>query len=126
MAASGMLPGLNRMLEDADRAAYADVEAAVENADTVRDAVEAIGILDTLETDVADEARAVLDAIPPAVDEAIIAALENAFERGMSVILEWVQGERGTIEVHVSEEEFRDGVRVRLAVVSPDGAAFLV
>jgi hypothetical protein len=126
MVASGMLPGLNRMLEDADLAAYADVEAAVESADTVRDAVEAIGILDALEADVADEARAVLDAIPPAVDEAIIAALENAFERGVSVILEWVEGERGTIEVHVSEEEYRGGVRVRLVVVSPDGATFLV
>jgi hypothetical protein len=126
MAASGMLPGLNRMLEDADLAAYADVEAAVENADTVRDAVEAIGILDALEADAADEARALLDAIPPSVDEAIIAALENAFERGVSVVVEWVEGDRGTIEVHVSEEPYGAGVRVRLAVVSPDGATFLV
>ncbi len=83
MAAAGMLPVLNRMLEDADLEAYADIEAAVEAADTVRDAVESIGILDALEPDVAEEARAVLDAIPPAVDEAIIAALENAFERGL-------------------------------------------
>ncbi len=126
MAASGMLPGLNRMLEDADLASYADVEAAVENADTVRDAVEAVGILDALEADAADEARAVLDAIPPSVDEAIIAALENAFERGVSVVLEWVEGDRGTIEVHVSEEPYGSGVRIRLAVVSPDGASFLV
>ncbi len=126
MAASGMLPGLNRMLENADLAAYADVEAAVESADTVRDAVEAIGILDALEADAADEARAVLDAIPPSVDEAIIAALENAFERGVSVVLEWVEGDRGTIQVQVSEEQYAGGVRVRLAVVSPDGATFLV
>ena len=125
MVASGMLPGLNRMLESADLEAYADVEAAVEDADSVRDAVEAIGILDALEADVAEEARAVLDAIPPAVDEAIIAALESAFERGVSVVLEWVEGNRGTIEVHVSEEPHRGGVRVRLAVVSPDGATFL-
>ena len=126
MAAAGMLPVLNRMLEDADLEAYADIEAAVEAADTVRDAVESIGILDALEADVAEEARAVLDAIPPAVDEAIIAALENAFERGVPVTLEWVEGDRGTIEVHVSEEPHRDGVRVRIAVVSPDGATFLV
>ena len=82
MAAAGMLPVLNRMLEDAEVEAYADVEAAVDAADTVRDAVESLGILDELEPDVAEEARAVLDAIPPAVDEAIIAALENAFEHG--------------------------------------------
>ena len=104
MAAAGMLPVLNRMLEDADLEAYADIEAAVEAADTVRDAVESIGILDALEPDVAEEARAVLDAIPPAVDEAIIAALENAFERGAPVALEWVEGDRGMIEVHISEE----------------------
>jgi hypothetical protein len=125
MVAAGMLPGLNRMLESADLEAYADIEAAVEDADSVRDAVEAIGILDALEADVAEEARAVLGAIPPAVDEAIIAGLESAFERGVSVVLEWVEGERGTIEVHVSEEPHRGGVRVRIAVVSPDGATFL-
>ena len=125
MAAAGMLPGLNRMLEDADLEAYADIEAAVEDADTVRDAVESIGVLDTLDVDVAEEARAVLDAIPPAVDEAIIAALENAFERGVSVVLEWVEGDRGAIEVHISEEPHGNRVRVRIAVVSPDGATVL-
>jgi|SRR5258708_4041097 hypothetical protein len=126
MAASGMLPGLNRMLEAAQLDAYANVVAAVEAADTVSDAVESIGILDTLDADVAEEARAVLDAIPPAVDEAIIAALESAFERGVPVVLDWVEGERGTIEVLVSEEQHGSGVRVRIAVVSPDGATFLV
>ena len=125
MAASGILSGLNRMLEDADLESYADIEAAVEDADTVRDAVESIGVLDALDADVAEEARAVLDALPPAVDEAIIAALENAFERGVSVVLEWVEGDRRAIEVHISEEPHGSGVRVRIAVVSPDGAMFL-
>ena len=119
MAASGMLPGLNRMLEAADSDAYADVEAAVEAADTVGDAIETTGILETLEPDVAEEARAVLEAIPPAVDESIIAALENAFERGVPVVLEWVEGERGTIEVHVSEEPHGKGVaRPRCGVLA--------
>ncbi len=126
MAASGMLPGLNRMLEAADRNAYADVEAAVEAADTVSDAIETIGILDSLEPDVAEEARAVLEAIPPAVDESIIAALENAFERGVPVVLEWIEGERGSIEVLISEEAHGHGTRVRIALFSPDGATFVV
>ena len=126
MAAAGMLPVLNRMLEDADLEAYADIEAAVEAADTVRDAVESLGILDALEPDVAEEARAVLDAIPPAVDKAIIATLENALEHRHHVALEWVEGDHGMIEVHISEEATRDGIRVRIAVVSPDGATFLV
>jgi len=126
MAASGMLPGLNRMLEAADRNAYADVEAAVEAADTVSDAIETIGILDSLEPDVAEEARAVLEAIPPAVDESIIAALENAFERGVPVVLEWIEGGRGSIEALISEEAHGHGARVRIALFSPDGATFLV
>jgi hypothetical protein len=125
MSATLMLPGLNRMLEDSALEAYATVEAAVEAADTVRDAVEGIGILDTLEPDVAVEARAVLDAIPPAVDEAIIAALENAFERGVPVVLEWVEADSESIEVGISEERHRDEVRVRIAIVSPDGSTFL-
>src|ERR1700728_16158 len=122
MSAALMLTGLNRMLEDSSLEGYATVEAA---ADAVRDAVEGIGILDTLEPDVALEARAVLDAIPPAVDEAIIAALENAFERGVPVVLEWVEADGDSIEVGVSEERHRDDVRVRIALVSPDGATFL-
>jgi len=125
MSASLMLPGLNRMLEDSALEGYATVEAAVEAADTVRDAVEGVGILDTLEPEVAVEARAVLDAIPPAVDEAIIAALENAFERGVPVVLEWVEADGESIEVGVSEERHRDEVRVRIAIVSPDGSTFL-
>jgi hypothetical protein len=125
MSASLMLPGLNRMLEDSELEAYANVVSAVEAADTVRDAVEGVGILDTLEPDVVIEARAALDAIPPAVDEAIIAALENAFERGVPVVLEWVEGDGDTIEVGVSEERHLGGVRVRIALVSPDGAMFL-
>jgi hypothetical protein len=126
MAAYRMLPGLNNMLADAAHEDYANVQAAVEAAETVRDAVEAVGILETLEESVAFEARAVLDAIPAAVDSVIIAALESAFERGAAVFLDWLEGDRGAIEVRISEEPHGDTVQVRIVFVSPNGATFLV
>lgn len=113
------------MMADPGSEQYANSRAAVEAADTVRDAVEGVGILDAQTDPVAEEARAVLEALPPAVDQAIIAALESVFEREVSVVLEWVEGQRGTIEVHVSEEPHRNEVQVRIAVVAPDGATFL-
>jgi hypothetical protein len=126
MAAVVILRELSDMLADPEGEAYANAQAAVEAADTVRDAVEAVGILEERTDEIVPEARAVLDAIPAAVDEAIIAALESAFERGVPVVLDWFEGERGTVEVHVSEERHRNGVRVRIVIVAPDGRTFLV
>jgi hypothetical protein len=120
-----MFPGLNDLLADAGHEDYANVQAAVEAAERVRDAVEAVGILETLEEDVAFEARAVLDAIPAAVDDVIIAALESAFERGATVFLDWLEDESRPIEVRISEEPHGDTVRVRIVFVSPNGRTFL-
>ncbi len=75
----------------------------------MRDAVETVGILDQLHRRRGAEARAVLDAIPPAFDAAILAALESAFERGVPVALEWVQVDSEPIEVRLSEEPHGDG-----------------
>jgi hypothetical protein len=120
-----MFPGLNDLLADAGHEDYANVQAAVEAAERVRDAVEAVGILETLEEDVAFEARAVLDAIPAAVDDVIIAALESAFERGATVFLDWLEDESRPFEVRISEEPHGDTVQVRIVFVSPNGRTFL-
>ena len=90
---------LNEILGDVSREEYANAQAVVEASDTVLDAVEATGVLDRLDSDEGRvEARAVLDAIPPAVDEAIIAALESAFERRLPVEIVWIPSEFETIE----------------------------
>ena len=125
MAAVVVLGNLSDMLADADADDYTTVRSAVEAAETVRDAVERVGILDQHPDRVVVEARAVLDAIPAAVDAAILAALENAFERGVPVALEWVPVDSATIEVRLSEEPHGDGVRVRIGFVSPDGNTFV-
>ena len=117
---------LNEILGDVTREEYANAQAVVEASDTVLDAVESAGVLDRLESDDARvEARAVLDAIPPAVDEAIIAALESAFERRLPVEVVWVPSEFETIEARISEDPYRDGRLVRIAFVCPDGAIFV-
>ena len=117
---------LNEILGDVDREEYASAQSAVEAADTVRDAVEASGVLDRLDSDDGRaEARAVLDGIPPAVDEAIIAALESAFERWVPVEVAWLESKNELIEVRISEDPYGDGEGVRIVFVSPPGEWFL-
>jgi len=125
MAALRILQQFNPMLATAGTAEYATLQAAVEAADTLRDAVEAVGILDAVEEDLALETRAALDSIPAAAEEAVIAALESAFERNVPVYLEWVPVDSETIEVRVSEEPDGDGIRVRIGFASPNGRVFL-
>ena len=125
MAALRILQQFNPMLANAESAEYAALQAAVEAADTLRDAVEAVGILDTVDAQVALETRAVLDAIPAAADEAVIAALESAFERNVPVFLDWVPVDSSSIEVRVSEETDGDGIRVRIDFASPNGRVFV-
>jgi hypothetical protein len=125
VAAAIIFNPLNVMLANPGSEQYVNSRNAVAAADTVRDAIEGVGILGGQTERVVEEAQAVLDALPPAVDEAIIAALESAFERGLPVFLEWVEGAPGTVAVQVSEEAHRDDVRVRIAVVAPDGETFL-
>jgi len=123
MAAAAMIPALNTMLGGRDRGAYERARSALADADSVQEALEAVGIIDDLDDDAAVEARALLDALPASLDESIIAALESAFERDVPALIEWVEGE--SLAVMISEESHGDGVRVRIAFVSPDGATFL-
>jgi len=117
---------LNQILGDVTGEEYAAARSAVEAADTLRDAVDASGVLDRLDNDAGRaEARAVLDGIPPALDEAIIAALENAFERQVPVDVTWVPSENELIEVRISEEPFGEVERVHIVFVSPRGDWFL-
>lgn len=117
---------LTEMLGDVTREEYANAQVVVEASDTVLDAVEAAGVLDRLDSDEGRvEARAVLDAIPPAVDEAIIAALESAFERRLPVEVVWIPSEFETIEARISEDPYDDARLVRIAFVCPDGATFI-
>src|ERR1700735_1851977 len=117
---------LNEHLGDATRDEYANAQSVVEAADTVREAVESAGVLDRLSSDDGRvEARAVLAAIPPAVDAAIIAALESAFERRLPIEVIWLDTDVETIEARISEEPYRNGQLIRITFVCRDGATFI-
>ena len=120
MPAVVVLESLSEMLSDPTSQEYLNIAAAVESADSVRDALAGTGVLAALaDDDVTTEANAVASAIPPAVDEAIMGALESAFERAVSVSVGWTQGER--ISVSVSEQP--SGVSIQFS--SPDGRTFV-
>ena len=119
MPAAVILESLSEMLSDPTSQAYLDIAAAVESADSVGEALLGSGVLAALEGDVTTEANAVAGAIPPAVDEAIMGALESAFERAVPVSVGWTQGER--ISVSVSEQP--SGVSIQLS--SPDGRTYV-
>jgi hypothetical protein len=127
MAMAVILRPVNGMLADPSGSDYANVQAAVGAADRVTGAVEALGILDAHSDEIVVEARAVLAALPAAVDEAVMAALANAFERALPVVLAWVQNDSATIAVRVSEELADDSgaLRVRLDFLAPSGENFL-
>ena len=117
---------LNQILGYVTSEDYATAQAVVEAADTVREAIETGGVLDRLENEAGRaEARAVLELIPPALDEAIIATLESAFERRLPVEVRWHETHDEVIEVRVSEEPPHDPQRVHIVFVSPEGDWFL-
>ena len=125
MPAFEILERFNPMLADPGTGGVRRLRDTLDAAETLRDAVEAAGILDTVDARVALEARAVLDAIPAAGNEAVVSALESAFDRSVPVSLYWVRIESATVEVRVSEEPDGDRTRVRIGFASPDGRDFL-
>jgi hypothetical protein len=118
-----VLRPLNQMLSDPTTQAYRDAAAAVEAAASVRDAVSSIGVLDAFEPAIVAEAQAVLGAIPPAINEAIIAALSSAFERQLPVSVAWLEDPK--IAVRVWEQPQADGFLVNILVLSPNGQTFV-
>lgn len=111
---------LNDALGDPTSTDYERAQQSSAQAERIIDSVEDLGILNRLDSpsEIA-EARAVLGAIPPAVDRAILGALRSAFERQAPVRVAWVQGEG--IEVQISEQSLDDVVGVHIVFRSPPG-----
>jgi hypothetical protein len=111
---------INGLLAGDDVDAYRSGRQAVSAATSVRDAVERSTILNDFTPAQAAEARAVLDALPRAVDAAILAALRSAFARDAPGLFEWHEG--AFIELRTWEEP---GGRLRIVLVSPQGQTFV-
>ena len=66
--------------------------------------------------------RAVLDALPPALDGAILGALARGLGDGQPVVVDWEPGD--VLAVRIWEEP-GDVATLHVVVVSPDGATYL-
>ena len=73
---------LNEILANLEGDDYAEALSVIEQVDTLLDAVERGGVLDRLSSDaMREEATAVLNALPPAVDEALMGTVKRALAR---------------------------------------------
>jgi hypothetical protein len=122
MAGAAIVRPLNAILSNNDPEAYGGALSAVQAASSVRHAVEAVGVLDGLENTEAAEARAVFDALPPALDGAILGALARGLGDGQPVVVDWEPGDALAVRIW---EEPGDVATLHIVVVSPDGATYL-
>jgi hypothetical protein len=107
------------MLQDPTAQAYRNAAAALSRADTVQEAVRAVGVLDGFDPAVATEAEAVLGALPPGIDRTIMAALGSAFDRGVPMTLTWIEDSKIAVRVW----EHSSGVNILF--MSPNGQSFV-
>jgi hypothetical protein len=119
MPAAVIVAPLNQMLSDPTAQAYRDAAGALNSAGSVQEALSAVGVLGRFDAAVANEAEAVLGALPPAIDRTIMAALGSAFDRGVPVTLTWIEDAK--IAVRVWEQP--SGLHILF--MSPNGQSFV-
>jgi hypothetical protein len=95
---------------------YDKAKAIVRESKTLKDAVEKGHFLDGLEN--ADEALAVLDALPANVDAAFMASLNAALDGNQNIAFRWREGA-------FAHEATESGGTVTLWLQCPNGATFL-
>jgi hypothetical protein len=110
---------VNRFINQSDPARYRQAQQAVRSARTLRRAVSTAGMLADLPAPEAEEARAVIAALPASAAEAILAAVRSALNRRLPAEIKWELG--SAIEVHVTETK----TRVRVTIVSPNGQRYV-
>lgn len=125
MPAVAVVAALNAVLAEPGSGLYESASQACLGAETVRRAVRDFGILNRLAepldpngVDIAAEARALLRALPSAVDQALLSALRSGFARELPIRLRWVEGD--ALAVRVSETNGW----VRIVLETPDGREF--
>jgi hypothetical protein len=124
MAAAAMIPHVNRIVGNPDDAEnYGLARAALAGAGSVREAVDAAGLLGDQPADVQADARAELDALPADVDRQILESLRGALDRGAPIEVRWTEVEAGTPISHQASET---GGVVHIEIVAPHGRHFRV
>lgn len=119
MPAIVVLEPLNQLLADPAGPGYQTAAAAVGLAGSVREALERVDVLGGFTPEIQAEARAVLDALPEAVHDALLAALRSGLRRQLPIRLRWAESD--VASVRVTEV----GNRVRIKIKTPDGREFV-
>jgi hypothetical protein len=112
-----------RFLDGNSREDQEAAHLAVTGASSVREAIERVGLLDALDDPDVAESLAVLNALPQAVDRALLATLGSALERGVPVDLDW--REAGFIGLHIKEVGQGDAGQVEIVLLTPNGRTFV-
>lgn len=115
------MPKANEALGSPGEQNYLAARAALENAATIREAVESGGLLDGFPEDIQREARAVLDALPDDVNRGVLEALRDAFESGAAVEVFW---EENTADAEISHRVASETERISITLVTPHGRNF--
>lgn len=111
----------NEALGSPESGNYQAAKSAIENATTVREAVENGGLLAGFPEDIQREAQAVLDALPDEVNRGVLEALRGAFESGAAVEVLW---EENTADAGISHRVATETERVAITLVTPHGRNF--
>ena len=123
MAGAAIFRPLNDMMGDPNLDDYRTAATAANGARSSLEAVETVRVLERQADNVVAEARAVLGAMPRAVDQAILGALRGAFADGAPIHLAWEEtadaGAAITCDISV------ENGRVRIVVRSADGTNYL-
>ena len=121
MPAAVIAAPLTAMMSDPTSQDYQDAVNAVNAAANVQDAVVRSGVLGAHAAVVA-ETRAVLSALPQAIDQAIMVALRSAMARSLPVRVTWIEDAK--IAVRIWEHPQDGGDILDIAFMSPHGSTF--
>lgn len=100
-----------------NRSLLPDVSQRLAGATTLPAAVDALDLLDAVDEQYHDEARLALEAVPAAVEQALLGAVVNAASRGIPVIIQWKPGSH--VELQVWEAVADDLGHVGILLISP-------
>jgi hypothetical protein len=97
--AAALVRRANRLLDGTDAEASRLAEMAVDAASSVLDAVERAGLLEDLGEPAIVDARAALEALPLALDTALLAVLRSALKRRLPVVIQWKPGTNVELQI---------------------------
>jgi hypothetical protein len=109
----------NRHLDHQDAALWKRASQAILGSSTLTEVLDKVGGFDVPGVSDADHARRAMDALPPSVGAAVLAALRSAVDRDLPVVIQWKPGVASEAQVW---EVVEDGAgQIGVLIVTPYG-----